>query len=522
MTWFIQDVRFGLRSITKDRAFFLTTVLALALGIGAVTVIFTVIDSIVLNPFPYFDSQRIYEIEIRDRTTNATAIRNWFSVPEFLDIQEHNQVFDRSLGVWEESTLLGDPSSPESLDTDLVTGNAFQMLGVPALLGRSIQPSDSKPGASPVFVLSYKVWAKRFGLDPTIVGKTFLLNNTPTTLIGIMPQRFAWWGGDIWRPAVLDRARPGNSRFVLYGHLKSGLDPQAAQSHITALLRQLAQLYPDRYPKEFGVTIDTLGNQTIGRFKPTLYLLLGAVVMILLIACANVANLLLARATAREKEFAVRRALGASRFRLIAQLLMESFLLALSGALAGCFLAAAGLKGLLAILPIYTFPDEAKISLNRDVLLATIATAFVTAILFGLAPALAASRRQLQGLTNSANRGNTSFRQGYLRNGFIVSQVALSLMLLTAAGLLMRTFFLQREVDLGIRTDHLLTSGLTLPAASYGDKGAQSRFVRDLLSRLERAPGVLSVAAAVETPRVEVFRPTSISGAFLIRRHGKA
>src|SRR5690242_6756952 len=132
MTWLIQDVRFGLRSITKDRAFFLTTVLALALGIGAVTVIFTVIDSIVLNPFPYFDSQRIYEIEIRDRTTNATAIRNWFSVPEFLDIQEHNQVFDRSLGVWEESTLLGDPSSPESLDTDLVTGNAFQMLGVPA------------------------------------------------------------------------------------------------------------------------------------------------------------------------------------------------------------------------------------------------------------------------------------------------------------------------------------------------------------------------------------------------------
>jgi putative ABC transport system permease protein len=500
MTWLIQDLRFGFRSITKDRIFFVTAVLALALGIGAVTVIFTVIDSIVLNPFPYFDSQRIYEIEIRDRTTNATAIRNWFSVPEFLDIQQQNQVFDRSLGVWEESTLLGDPSSPGSLDTDLVTGNAFQMLRVPALLGRGIQPSDSEPAAPPVFVLSYKVWAKRFGFDHTIVGKTFLLNNKPTTLIGIMPQRFAWWGGDIWRPAVLDRAQPGNSRFVFYGHLKSRLDPQAAQSHITALLNHLAQIYPDRYPKEFGVTISTLGNQTIGRFKPTLYLLLGAVGMILLIACANVANLLLARATTREKEFAVRRALGASRFRLIAQLLVESLLLALSGALAGCILAAAGLKGLMAVLPIYTFPDEADVSLNREVLLATIILAFVTAILFGVAPAIAASRRLLQESANSVGRGNTAFRQGHLRNGFIVSQVALSLMLLSAAGLLMRTFFLQRGVDLGIRTDHLLTSGLNLPAASYGDAISQSRFVRDLLSRLERVPGVLSVAAAVETP----------------------
>lgn len=513
MTWFIQDLRFGLRSITKDRAFFFTAVLALALGIGAVTVIFTVIDTIVLNPFPYFDSQRIYEIEIQDRTTKAAAIRNWFSVPEFLDIQEQNQVFDHSLGVWEESTLLGDPSSPESLDTDLVTGNAFKMLGVPALLGRGIQPSDSKLGAPPVFVLSYKVWVKRFGLDPTIVGKTFLLNNTPTTLIGIMPQRFAWWGGDIWRPAVLDRARPGNSRFVLYGHLKSGLDPKAAQSHIGTLLNHLAQIYPDRYPKKFAVIINTLGNQTIGRFKPTLYVLLGAVGMILLIACANVANLLLARATTREKEFAVRRALGASRFRLIAQLLIESLLLALSGALAGCFLAAAGLKGLMAILPIYTFPDEADVSLNREVLLATIILAFATAILFGLIPAITASRRQLQTSTNGSSRGNTTFRQGYLRNGFVVSQVALSLLLLTAAGLLMRTFFVQSEIDLGIRTDHLLTSGIALPAASYGSQGAQARFVRNLLPRLERIPGVISVAAAVETPSLGAI-PTdfNISG----------
>ncbi len=500
MAWLFRDLQFGVRSIGKDRGFFFTAVLALALGIGAVTVIFTVIDSIVLNPFPYFDSQRIYEIEIRDLTSNAAAIRNSFSVPEFLDIQKENQIFDQSLGVWEESTLLGDASSPESLDTDLLTGNAFQMLGVPALLGRGLQPADAQPGAPPVFVLSYKVWLKRFGHDPTIVGKNFLLNNTPTTLVGIMPQRFTWWGGDIWRPAVLDRAHAGNSRFVLYGHLKPELDPKAARSSVANLLNRLAELYPDRYPEKFAVTINTLGNQTIGRFKPTLYLLLSAVGIILLIACANVANLLLARATTREKEFSIRRALGASRLRIVAQLLTESLLLAFAGAVAGCFLAAAGLKGLLAILPIFTFPDEADVSLNREVLFATIAIAFLTAILFGLAPALAASRRQSEESARTGSRGNSSFRQGRLRNGFLVSQVALSVMLLTAAGLLMRTFFLERGLDLGVRTDHLLTSYLSLPATSYTKPGAQARFVRDVLVRLQRVPGVISAGAAVETP----------------------
>ncbi|HLH04577.1 MAG TPA: ABC transporter permease [Bryobacteraceae bacterium] len=499
MTWLMQDLRFGLRSIVKDRAFFFTAVLALALGIGSVTVIFTVADSIVLNPFPYTDAQRIYDIEIQDRTSKAAGMRNWFSVPEFLDLQEQNQVFDQSLGVWEESTLLGDPSSPESLDTDLLTGNAFQMLGVPALVGRGLKPEDARPGAAPVFVLSYKLWANRFGGNPTIVGKTFLLNNAPAMLVGIMPKRFTWWGGEIWRPAMVDRARPGNSRFVLYGHLKRGLDRKAAQESIAALLKHMAQVYPDRYPKDFSVKIDTLGNQTIGPFLPMLYLLLGAVGLILLIACANVANLLLVRATTREKEFAIRRALGASRVRLIAQLLSESLLLAACGSIAGCLLAAAGVKGLMAILPIYTFPDEADVSLNPEVLLATVAITFVTAILFGLAPALTTSRRGLSE-SISSSRGNSSFRQNRLQNSFVVSQVALSLTLLTAAGLLMRTFLLERGVDLGVRTDHLMTTAVALPASSYVKPAAQARFVRELMGRLERVPGVLSAGAAVETP----------------------
>ena len=222
--------------------------------------------------------------------------------------------------------------------------------------------------------------------------------------------------------------------------------------------------------------------------------------MILLIACANVANLLLAQATKREKEFALRRALGASRFRLIAQLLVESLLLAVAGAMAGCLLAAGGLKALLAMLPQFTFPDEAVVSLNSEVLLAAVGTAVATAFLFGLAPGLMASRRQFQESISMGSRGNTGFRQGRLRNVMIVSQVTLSLLLLSTAGLLMRRFFVERQIDLGLRSDHLLVSTLNLPAATYSNPAAQSRFVRELLTRLERVPGVLSAAAALEFP----------------------
>ena len=500
MAWFIQDLRFGFRSIRKERSFFLTSVVALALGIGAATVIFSITDNVLLNPFPYVDGNRIYDVEIHDRTRNAAAVQNWFGLREFLDFQEQNHIFDQSFGIWEQTTLLGDASAPESLDTDVLTGNAFRILGIPAMLGRGIQPSDAEPGAPPVFVLSYKVWVKRFGLDRSIVGKTFLLDNKPTTLIGIMPPRFTFWGGDIWMPAVIDQAHPGNTRFVLYGDLKRGLDPRAAASDAAAVIRRMSARYPDSFPKDFSVAVHPLGEFMMARFRPTLYLLMAAVGMILLIACANVANLLLAQAARREKEFALRRALGASRFRLIAQLLIESLLLAFSGAAAGCALASAGLKGLLMVLPIFTFPDEAAISLNDKVLLATVVTAMLTAMLFGLVPALMASRRETQESLVMSSRGNTAFRQGRLRKSFIVSQVALSLLLLSSAGLLMRSFVLQRQIDPGVRTDHLLLSRLVLPDASYESRSAQRRFVSELLPRLESLPVVLSVGVAVEAP----------------------
>ncbi len=502
MGWLLQDIRYGFRTILKDRAFLVTAVLALALGIGSTTAIFSVIDNVLLRPFPYIDGQRLAAITIHDKAESEPGGRQFFSVPEFLDYQEQNQVFDRSVGIRQDGVLMTGNGAPESFKGGTVTGNTFEFLGIPPLLGRAITPEDAKPGAPPTFVLSYKVWRKRFGLDRNILGKTFILNDRPTTLIGIMPPRFAWWGADLWIPTSLDRSESGpNARyFGLLGHLKPGLDPKAAAPGLQILAERLAKKYPNNYPKKFDVYIQSLVDNVVGRFRTTLYTLLAAVGMLLLIACANVANLLLAKATAREKEFAVRATLGAGRFRLVRQMMVESVLVALAGATAGCAFAWLELKGLIALLPKYTFPDEADIRLNTPVLLATLAAALLTALLFGLAPALGTAGRDLNEALKTTGRGNSGFRRGRVRNALIVSEVALSLVLLAGAGLLMRSFFMQRSVDLGFATEKVLTTQIELPAKRYQTPELQMRFLRDLLPRFDRLPGVVAAAGALAFP----------------------
>src|ERR1700730_11344684 len=386
-----QDLHFAIRSLRKDHGFLLACVAALGLGIGSTTAIFSVIDNVLLNPFPYNGSERIYGFQIVETNGKEAQNRNYFSVPEFLDYERQNRIFTDTMGVWEMTTLMGSGDRLEPLDTDTVTGNTFQFLGVAPLLGRGIVPGDGKPGAPPVFVLSYKKWLSRFGRDPNIVGQTFLLNDKPTTLVGIMPKRFALWGGDIWMPATVDPAEPGAERrnFVLYGHLRPGLDVRAAEAELGGLAKRLAAIYPRSYPAQFVVRLDGLGYIAVGRFRTALLTLLAAVGLLLLIACANVANLLLARATAPKKELARRMTLGAGRWRIVRQLMTESVLLSLAGAAAGCLFASAALKGLVALISLYTFPDEATISINREVLLATVGVAIATAFVFGLAPALA-------------------------------------------------------------------------------------------------------------------------------------
>lgn len=497
-----QDLRFAIRTVLKDRGFLLACLTALGLGIGSTTAIFSVIDNVLLHPFPYTNSDRIYGFQIVERNSKEAYGRNYFTIPEFLDYQRQNRIFTDTMGVWETTTLMGSGDRLEPLDTDTVTDNTFRFLGVPPLLGRGIVPGDGKPGAPAVFVVSYKVWLSKFGGDPSVVGRNFLLNDKPTTLIGVMPKRFAFWAGDIWMPAAVDRAEPGADRrsLVLYGHLKPGVDARAAEADLGGLAKRLAEIYPKSYPEHFTIRLDNLGFIAVGKFQTTLLTLLAAVGLLLLIACANVANLLLARASGRQKELALRMTLGAGRRRIVRQLMTESILLSLAGAVAGCFFAVAALKALIALTPYNTFPSEAIISVNREVLMATIAIAIATAFIFGLAPALACARRDLIEPLRAASRGNTGFRRGRMRQALVVGEVTLSMLLLTGAGLLMRSFILQRQIDLGIRPNHVLTTALALPADRYSTTDAQAQFIRELIPRLERLPGVVSAAAGLSYP----------------------
>ncbi|HEX3682534.1 MAG TPA: ABC transporter permease [Bryobacteraceae bacterium] len=501
MDWLLQDARFGFRTLFKDRAFVITAVLALALGIGSTTAIFSVIDNVLLEPFPYTDQHRLISVQIHDSTQSGQFGRGAFSPPEFLDYQQQNQVFDSSIGVYQTRMLRTGQGAPESWNAAHVTGNTFEFLGVRPLLGRYATPGDAKPGAPPVFVMSYKLWQKRFSGDPAIIGKTFTLDDTPRTLIGIMPKRFAWWGSDVWVPAWVDHGEtnPNAYFFFFLGHLKPGLTLKSARPDLTILAQRLSKVYPKLYPKKFDVQLVTLADNVVGRFRETLFTLLAAVGLLLLIACANVANLLLAKATVREKEFAIRNSLGAGRVRIIRQLLVESLVLALSGAAVGCLLAWGGLAALKAALPVFTFPDEAVISLNARVLAATVLVAVFTALLFGMAPAFGSFSRNLSEPLKAGGRGNSGFRRGRMRNILIVCEVALSLILLSGAGLMMRSFFIERYADLGLSPERLVVTDIAL-GKKYQTADQQERFLRELTTRLRNAPGVVSATGALDFP----------------------
>ena len=494
-----QDLRYGLRGLRKQPGFTALAVLALALGIGSVTTIFSVIDNVLLDPFPYKNAGRIVMFMIHDVERGDRGGRAAFSVPEFLDYKEQNHVFEDVVGDTNEDVLYTSGEGTERFQGTNVSANVFQFLGMPALVGRGITFDDGKPGAAPVFVLSYKVWLKEFNLDPKLVGRTFVLNGKPRTLVGIMPPRFTWWGADLWIPASFDRGAPDASRsyFVMHGHLKPGVTAQQAEADLNIIAQRLARVYPKDYPKKFNVQLLSLADSVVGQFKTVLYTLLGAVGLLLLIACANVANMLLARASAREKEIAIRASLGAGRWRLVRQLLLESLLLAVGGAMAGCLVAYAGLKALVAAIPPNTIPDEAVIGLNVPVLWFSLSVAMLTALLFGLAPAMHIARPDMVEPLKDAGKGiSGGFRHGKLRSTLVVVEVALSLVLLVGAGLLMRSFVALQEVELGLNPDNVLVVRLPLPKEQYKTAAAKQHFFRELLARLYATPGVV---AATET-----------------------
>jgi putative ABC transport system permease protein len=499
----MRDFLYGLRGLRQRPGFALLAIVALALGIGATTTIFSVIENVLLDPFPYTDAGRIVSIVIHDQAGSGPGGRSWFEVPEFLDYKEQNHVFEDVIGGGNQDVLYTSGPGTERFDGSYVTANMFQFLGVPALIGRTILPDDAKAGAAPVFVMDYRLWQNRFNGDQNILGRNFVLNGSPMTLVGVMPPRFTKRGADLWYAFALDRAENKKSSLMFQARLRPGVSIRQAQADIGVIAQRLAKEYPENYPKQYSVQIETWIDSLVGHFRKTLYTLAAAVGLLLLIACSNVANMLLARATSREKEMAIRSSMGATRWRLIRQLLAESLLLALGGAVVGCGFAYAGIKLIVAFIPDGTIPHEAVIGLNVPVLLFSLGIAVLTALIFGLAPALQTARKDIVEPLKAAGKGiSGGFRKGRLRNTLVVIEVALSLVLLAGAGLLMRSFMALQEVELGLNPHNILVARLPLPRGQYKTAAQIQNFFQPLLARLAALPGVV---AATETSNLPPY-----------------
>ena len=501
-----QDFSHAGRMLRKNPGFTAVAILTLALGIGASAAIFSVIDHVLLEPFPYKDANRLMTIEIHDTDQSDPGGRGGFTTPEFLDYAEQSHVFDGVIGDSNADMLYTTKEGTERFSGHRATPGTFEFLGVPPLLGRALQPDDYKPGAPPVFVMRYKTWVARFSSDPKILNKTFVLNGTPRTLVGVMPPRFAFGDADLWIPDPMDRSSTSNdSQFPIYWWLLTRLKPSVsvpqAEADLTLVAQRLSKVYPKDYPKHFNAHVVSLADDVVGEFRSTLFIVLAAVGLLLLIGCGNVASLLLARATTREKEFAIRSALGASRWRIVRQLLIESFLLAVGGAIFGCLMAWAGLRALVTLIPQNIIPAEAEIRMNAPVLLFALAVAVMTAIIFGLAPALQISRRDLNDPLRDSGKGvSGGFRHGGVRNAVVALEVALSLTLLISAGLLMKSFLALRQVHLGLQPDHILVIRLPLPEDRYKTAEQVTSFFRPLLLRLKSLPGVVDATETSTLP----------------------
>jgi putative ABC transport system permease protein len=505
----LHDFQFALRGLRKNPRFTLVAILALALGIGASTAIFSVIYNALVAPFPYKDQGRLVTVRFHDldrRGGGEGDFRGVLSYPEFRDYLEQNRVFDGFIANCEIDVVYDSGENNNYLAANFVSPGTFELFGVAPFLGRGLESSDYLPGAPPVFVLRYATWKNQFGADPGIVGKTFLLNGVRRTLVGVMPLRFAWGGVNLWMPRDPTAVNLMRGAFPLYwgvvAHLKPGVSLQEAEADLNTIATRIAPTYREDYPAHFRVGVESFVHAVVGNgFRRTLYVLFAAVGLLLLIGCANVASLLLARATTRGREFAVRAALGASRARLVRQLLLESLLLALGGAVVGVLFAWAGILGLAAAMPPFTVPSETVIEMNGWVLLFGIGLAIATVVIFGLFPALQASSVDVQDALRAAGKGlGGTISKSRLRNAVIVLEVALSIILLFTAGLFMRSFVAIQNVPLGWQPGHILIGRIPLPSQRYKTGAQLVSFFQPLIRNLQATPGIESASPVSTTP----------------------
>ena len=508
MKTLFQDVRYGLRVLAKAPGFTAVAVLAIALGVAANSAIFSVINAVLLEPLPYREPGRLVSLWEMNRARDAR--QNVLSPANLIDWKEQTDVFEDVAAFTDGRANLTGDGEPEEVIVQQVTPNLFPLLGVEPIKGRGFAPDDAKPGAARTVVLSHGFWLRRFGGDPAVVGKSFNLGGAPATVVGVMPARFQWFirkgsrtaaPPEMWSPfALSDAYRKRQGRYMsAVARLKDGVTRERAELELNHLARRLEEQYPE-FNKGWGAEVVLLRDQFAGPIRPVLWVLLGAVGFLLLIACANVANLLLARGATRQKEIAIRTALGAGRARVVRQLLTESLLLAFTGGGLGLLLAWWGVELLVALSPRDVL-DLGGVGLNVPVLLFTLGVSFVTGVVFGVVPAFEASRVSTSESLKEGAKGTTvGKRGGRLRGAFVVAEIALALILLVGAGLMLKSFARLRSVDPGFRADNLLTMRVSLPARKYKEDAQVVAFSRQAAERLAALPGVEAAGAVNYLP----------------------
>jgi len=501
----LQDLRYGVRMLFKNKGFTAVAIIALALGIGANTAIFSVVNAVLLRPLPFKDASRLVWVW----ETQPTLDKAPFTPADFQDYQAQNQSFEQVAAVFSQNLTLTGSDQPERLKAAIVSANFFSLVGVEALRGRTFLPEEGQPGAKRVAVLSYGLWQRRFGSDPNLVGRELTLNGVSFNVVGVMPPDFNYPNAiELWvNPkqvvpelsvgATDDVRTIRNSHWLaMIARLKPGVTIAQAQADMDGVAHRIGQQYNSNH----GVKIVSLHERIVGDVRPALLVLLGAVGLVLLISCANVANLLLARAASRHKEIAVRTALGASRLRLVRQLLTESLLLATLGGGVGVLLAFWGVDLLVSALPATT-PRLKEIGVDAQALGFTFALTLFTGFIFGLVPALRASQVNLNESLKEGGRTSTEgFHGNRVRGLLVVCEVALSLIVLIGASLLVKSFVRLQDVELGFNPANLLTMQVSLPSAKYGKPAQQTAIFQQIIERLEALPGVQAVGVSNDLP----------------------
>ncbi len=509
----LHDLRYAARMQRKNPAFTIIAVIALGLGIGANTAIFSVVNTVLLRPLPYKDPERL--VMVWEDASRHGYPRDTPAAANFIDWRDQNQVFEGMAAIADTSFNLTGVGDPERFEGRRVSANLFPLLGVEPQIGRVFTAAEDQPGSQRVVLLSYGLWQRRFGGDPNIVGKALTLNGESYIVVGVMPARFQFPSSDdeAWVPIAFtqqEASNRGRHYLQVLARLKPGVTLAQAQTEMSTIAARLQQQYPEQNA-DLGAAVQSLHEHLVGDIRPALLILLGAVGLVLLIACANVANLLLARAAVRQKEIAVRVALGAKRTRLIRQFLTESVLLSMLGGVVGLVIAYVGLILLKTFIP-ENISQAREISIDFKVLAFTLLVSVLTGIIFGLAPAMQAARfNQMETLKEGGRDAATGGGGKRLRSLLVMSEVAISLVLLIGAGLLINSFLRLRNVDPGFRADNLLTMKIVLPEPKYAEFERRSAFYTDVVQRVQSLAGVRSAAVTTNLPLYRQGNSISIS-----------